>query len=335
MALFRKSPTDQRQVTRLFFATDVHGSTDCFLKFLNAANEYHCKCLVLGGDITGKMVVPIIEQSDGTFEATFLGNQYKLKDKQAVAKLEEHISRSGSYPYLTDVGAVQRLQELGEREQKIEAISLGLMEERLREWMQLAEERLGNGDVSIFMGAGNDDPFELDSVLKDSSVVQVHDGNVVRIDEHHEMIGLGYANITPWNCPRDIEEDELKDRIDDLAGRIENVPNSVFCIHVPPKDSRLDTCLKLDASVYPPSVVLDGRGQPVEFGAGSVAVAEAITAYQPLLGLHGHIHESRGRVMIGRTEAYNPGSEYGEGILRGVILNLTEDSVLSYQFTSG
>lgn len=313
----------------------MHGSIDCFLKFLNAANEYHCTCLVLGGDITGKMVVPIIEQADGTFEATFMGNHHKLKDRQAVAKLEEHISRAGSYPYLTDSDVVRRLQELGEREQKIEAISLELMVERLREWMRLAEERLGNGDVTIFMGAGNDDPFELDSVLNASNVVVVHDGNVVRIDEHHEMIGVGYANITPWNCPRDIEEDALKVRIDDLVARIEDVPNSVFCIHVPPKDSRLDTCLKLDASVYPPSVVVDGRGQPVEHGAGSLAVAEAIRAYQPLVGLHGHIHESRGRVMIGRTEAYNPGSEYAEGILRGVILNLTEVRVLSYQFTSG
>ena len=257
---FRKSTKEQPKATRLFFATDLHGSLDCFLKFLNAGKAYQCDCLVMGGDITGKMVVPIIEQADGTFEATFQGNHYKLADRRAVAELEEHISRSGSYAYATDADSMLRLQELGERDRKIEEISVELMRERLREWMRLAEERLGSSDVSVFMEAGNDDPFELDAILNSSDVVVVHDGKVVRIDEHHEMIGLGYANITPWKCPRDIEEDELRVRIDDLVARLEDVPNSVFCMHVPPKDSTLDTCLKLDASVYPPAVVVDRRG---------------------------------------------------------------------------
>jgi len=66
-----------------------------------------------------------------------------------------------------------------------------------------------------------------------------------------------------------------------------------------------------------------------------VAVREAIEKYKPLLGLHGHIHESRGVVNIGRTLCINPGSEYGEGIIRGAIVDLAKDKVLSYQLTSG
>jgi len=335
MGFFNKSTKSSQEFTRLFYSTDVHGSNDCFAKFLNAGKEYNCKAIVLGGDISGKMVVPIIEQLDGTYHANFIGNPYQLKNMQEVAQLEEHIARSGSYGYMTDVETIQRLQALGEREQKIEAIAQDLMVDRLREWVKLADERLGDSDVKIYMGAGNDDPFLLDEVLHSSNVIVVYDGDVVRVDEHHEMMGTGYANMTPWTCPRDIEEDELARKIDALVGRIEDVPNSIFCVHIPPVDSLLDTCYKLDASVYPPSMVLDKRGQPIQFGGGSTAVRSAIEKYQPLAGLHGHIHESRGRVKIGRTECFIPGSEYAEGVLRGVIINLTEDSVRSYQFTSG
>jgi Icc-related predicted phosphoesterase len=92
--------------------------------------------------------------------------------------------------------------------------------------------------------------------------------------------------------------------------------------------------VKLDASTDPPSPILEG-GQPVVFGAGSHSVRAAIEKQQPLLGLHGHLHESRGAFRIGRTLCLNPGSEYGEGILRGVIVTLTPEKVLSYQFVSG
>ncbi len=71
------------------------------------------------------------------------------------------------------------------------------------------------------------------------------------------------------------------------------------------------------------------------FGAGSQVVHDAILRYQPLLSLHGHIHESRGVIKMGRTTAINPGSEYGEGILRGVIVTLAGDKVESTQMTSG
>jgi len=289
----------------------------------------------MGGDITGKMVIPIVQQTDETWEATFIGNQYRLKNEQEILRLVELINRAGSYPYRTNVAAIEHLQATGERERKVEALAQEMMEDRLREWMTLAEQRMSGSDAKIFFEAGNDDPFVLDSIIAESSVVVNPDHKVVRVDDHHEMIGMGHANITPWNCPRDVDEDELRRRIDDVVAGVEDVSNSIFCVHAPPINSQLDTCFKLDSSVYPPKLVLDAGGQPVQFGAGSRAVLEAIQTYQPLVGLHGHIHESRGTVKIGRTEAFNPGSEYSEGILRGLILNLTEDAVLSYQFTSG
>lgn len=319
----------------MFFATDVHGSDDCFRKFLTAAKQYKADILVLGGDITGKAVVPVVRQSDGGWTTEFLGQQRRLSDEGEVAQLEVLINRSGSYPFRTDVEETQEIQASRDRDGRIDEIAHELMSERARRWVSLAEERLAASDVRVFVGAGNDDPYDIDDILNASSrIVNPHD-RVVRLDEHHEMIGIGNANPTPWDCPRDVSEEELAARLENVIRNVEDVSNAVFCVHVPPVDSTLDTCPKLDASTYPPEVVTDAAGEPIMFGAGSTAVRDAIERYQPLVGLHGHIHESRGVVNIGRTQAFNPGSEYGEGVLRGVIVNLTEDKLLSYQFTSG
>jgi Icc-related predicted phosphoesterase len=69
--------------------------------------------------------------------------------------------------------------------------------------------------------------------------------------------------------------------------------------------------------------------------AGSTAVREAIEELQPLVGLHGHIHEGRGETKIGRTLCLNPGSVYSEGVLNGVLLTLADGQVRDYQFTQG
>ena len=153
--------------------------------------------------------------------------------------------------------------------------------------------------------------------------------------ENNEMIGSGYANMTPWNCPRDIPDEELAKKISPLISKVENMENCIFCFHAPPKDSQLDSCPKLDSTVYPPRIIPGPGGSPIMIGVGSQAVREAIEKNQPLLGLHGHIHESRGIIKIGRTFCVNTGSEYGEGILRGIILNITPKGLLSYQQTSG
>ena len=77
-------------------------------------------------------------------------------------------------------------------------------------------------------------------------------------------------------------------------------------------------------------------GSPVISGVGSSAVRASIEAHQPLLALHGHIHESRGQVRLGRTVSLNPGSEYAEGVLRGVIVTLSRRKGLrGYQLVSG
>jgi Icc-related predicted phosphoesterase len=295
---------------------------------------YRSDFLVLGGDITGKVVIPVVRQADGTFECEFLGTAHRFRDADDAAAFEKIIARTGAYPYWTDVDALAELRQSGRWADEAERVALDLMLERVERWIRLAEERLGGTGAKVFMGAGNDDPFEVDEILASSDFVIHHDNRVVEIDEHHEMLGLGYANMTPWRCPRDVPDEELGARLERLIGEVDTIETSIFCVHVPPVDSQLDTCPMLDDSVYPPAVVQRG-GEPVLYGAGSSAVRTAIETHQPLVGLHGHIHESRGVAEIGRTKLFNPGSEYSEGVLRGVIVNLTEDGVLSYQLTSG
>jgi Icc-related predicted phosphoesterase len=336
--LFRRGGNREkgkRKFNRVFFATDLHGSDDCFRKFVKAADHYEADILVLGGDITGKIVLPIVRQSDGSWRVDFMGEERRFQTEEELQQFDKVLRRMGGYAYHTDADELAELEGADDRERRVDDVALRLMLERVEEWVRYAEERLGGTEVKVLMGGGNDDPYEVDDVIKRSDFVVNHDNRVIQLDEHHEILSLGYANITPWHCPRDIPDEDIGGKIDALIGEVQDMRNCIFCIHVPPVDSSLDTCPLLDDSEYPPKMVRSPGGEVVLYGAGSQSVREAIERYQPLAGLHGHIHESRGVADLGRTKVFNPGSEYSEGVLRGVIVNLTSDGLLSYQFTSG
>jgi Icc-related predicted phosphoesterase len=315
---------------RIFFASDIHGSTRCFIKFLNTPNIYGAKVLILGGDICGKFIVPIIRGSNGSWGATFLGRTYMVNSREKLKELEERIEISGAYYYETDE---KEWDELAGDKDRLHDLMMRLMKERVKDWIALCEERLGGRDMKVFISPGNDDPYEIDELLNSSyDNIILGDGIVSRIDEKHELLMLGVSNKTPWNCPRDIEEDKIKAKIDDLVSKMENVGTSIFSIHVPPYGSGLDVAPQLDEDLKP---VLGPGGSPIMIACGSIAVKEAIERYQPILSLHGHIHESRGAYCIGKTLCLNPGSEYGEGILRGVLIEVRDGRVRDYLFTQG
>ena len=137
------------------------------------------------------------------------------------------------------------------------------------------------------------------------------------------MISTGYGNPTPWNCPRDVSEDELEKIITAMAEKLQRPETAIFNLHVPPYGSGLDQAPLLDTSVTPPRPIV-GESAPV----GSTAVREAIVRYKPQVGLHGHIHESRGIQKLGRTTCVNPGSEYTEGLLRSAVIDLDKKGQL-------
>jgi Icc-related predicted phosphoesterase len=314
--------------TRFFFVTDLHGSDICFRKFLGAARFYEAQALVVGGDITGKEIVAIIEQSDGSFKATIQGRERKVTGKEELEKLEHDIADSGSYPHRT---TESEMAALITDKNKLDRLFSQLMAERIKRWTELAEKNLGNSDVKCYICPGNDDKFEIDTALNASSYVVNPDQKVVQLDAKHEMISLGFSNITPWKCPRDISEDELSNKIETLVSQVKSPENCIFNFHCPPLDSGLDTAPHLDDDLRP----VFKAGEVEMIPVGSKSVRDAIQRYQPLLGLHGHIHESKGFFKIGRTICLNPGSEYSEGMLRGALVNLHDRGLKNYMFTTG
>jgi len=314
--------------TRIFYATDVHGSEKCFLKFLNTPQAYKVTTLILGGDITGKMIVPIVRTTDGTYTSEFLSNKYNLKSEKETEELEKKIRFTGYYPFRTSEEEIVRIRN---DPAKIDAVFGDVMIDTLRRWMTMAEERLKGKGVQVYMTGGNDDRPEIEDVLKTSKYVVDPEGELVTLEGGYEMLSSGWSNPTPWKTPRECSEDELASKLDSMIRKVHDMKNCIFNLHVPPYDSGLDTCPKLDENLKP----VYAGSEIIMISAGSTAVRSAIEKHQPLLGLHGHIHEARGFVKIGRTLCLNPGSEYTEGMLRGVVVELDEKGVKNYLLTVG
>lgn len=317
--------------TRIFFATDVHGSERCFRKFLSAAKVYKADLLILGGDITGKIVIPIVAMDNGTFRADYLERQEIATTPEELKRLEQLIADSGYYYFHR---SESEMNELRNSKEKLDQLFLKVMKETLNRWVQYAEQVLQATGTVCYMTGGNDDLQEVLDEVRDTEHVKNIDGKVIRLDQFHEMASLGWSNPTPWKCPRECNEEELEERIEKLVANLQNPDNCIFNFHSPPINCGLDTVSKLDDSVYPPKIVIEA-GRPVMVGAGSEAVRHAVEKYHPLLDLCGHVHESRGIRRMGKTLVVNPGSEYSEGVLRGAIINLAENKVLSWQLTSG
>src|SRR5208282_1187541 len=283
--------------TKIFFATDLHGSEKCFLKFVNAGKFYKANTLIMGGDITGKMIIPIVKEPSGKFHATFLGSKDSLKRDD---------------------------------EKKIHSIFVELMLDNVKRWIQLAEERLKGSGINFYITGGNDDISEIEGIISSSSYVVDPEDKVVQVGDY-QMMSTGWSNPTPWKTPRECTEDQLWSKLEKMSSEVTDMRKCIFNLHVPPIDSGIDTCPKLDNDLKP---VIAG-GEIVMMGGGSTSVRRAIETYQPLLGLHGHIHESKGFVKIGNTLCINPGSEYSEGILRGALIELDGSSIKNFLLTQG
>ncbi len=314
--------------TRLFFVSDVHGSDRCFRKFVNAGKFYRADVLVLGGDVTGKAIVPLVRLADGTVKLSEGGKVRILERSSDVETVEKAIREAGNYAYLTEE---KEFEELDAKPELVLGLFKRLTVESVRSWVRLADERLAGTGIRCYVSPGNDDFFEIDEALGSGKLVVNPEGDVVEVDGQHEMITLGYANHTPWDSPREVDESVLREKIDEMAAKVRRKSEAIYNLHVPPIGTPIDQAPKLGKDLKP---VVWG-GEPVMVSAGSSAVRESIEQHQPLVGLHGHIHEARGVVKIGRTTCFNPGSEYASGVLRGVLCELEGDDVKSYLLTSG
>lgn len=309
---------------KIFFATDLHGSEVCWKKFLNSAKFYGVDALICGGDMTGKAIVPIVSE-DGHFSVTLGGDSQTVPADQ-VAEVEATIRRKGYYPLQM---SVERLQELDQDPAKRAECFQEVMLDGVDRWMKMAAEKLRGTGVRVFVSPGNDDEMEVDDVVRRSDFVELGEGRLVDIDGF-SMISTGWSNPTPWKTHREDSEAALGERIDRMAAQVPDPSRAIFNLHCPPFKSGLDEAPAIDADLR---LLHGGRAlRPV----GSTAVRAAIERYQPLLSLHGHIHESKGAIKIGKTLSINPGSAYEEGMLMGAIIQLDpKKGIKNYQLVNG
>jgi len=308
---------------RIFFVTDVHGSNVCYRKFLNALKAYNVDVGILLGDLTGKMLIPLIERPGGGWATTFMAQQVEVNTQEELDKLKKTIEMVGYYwVHLTKDEFISYKAD----PKKLDDLFKQLMLERLKQWINLADERLAGTSYKVYMAPGNDDHMEVDQVIEDSSAIVNCNDRCVMLGDH-EMITFAWTNPTPWDTPREKPDEELEPMLEKLVAKIQNKQNAIFNFHAPPYGFALDLAPELTADLV--------QAADRKIHVGSKAVAKMIQKYQPLLGLHGHIHESRGVQKIGKTTIINPGSEYSEGILKGVVIMLDKGKIQDYVFTSG
>jgi uncharacterized protein len=311
----------------VYYASDIHGSDVCWRKFLNAARFYGADILVMGGDVSGKAVVPIVAVPGGHLARQVTGE--KVLNTAELDQVEAKIRDTGFYPYRT---TDEELDNTWDDPAAVHRVFLDLMRQSLERWMTWAEEKLAGTGIDIYVMTGNDDPPELRELLGESAVITDPEDKLIDLGEGMTMISCGWSNRTPWNSPREMDEDDLDRHIEKLAAEVPDAARSVFNLHVPPIRTAIDRAPMLDSSLKP---VVKGGAVLME-SVGSEAVRRVIERHQPMLSLHGHIHESRGAIKIGRTLCVNPGSEYADGTLMGALIELNaRKGIKSYQLPSG
>jgi uncharacterized protein len=325
---WRKKNKNGSAELKIFFASDLHGSNVCFKKFVNSAQFYGADVLVLGGDLTGKAVIPIAEQADGSFLTFLHGEAVTLRGKP---ELDDFIKKNGNmgfYPAVMSEAEYQRLKADPEAQAEL---FKRLVLERVNEWVAFAAEKLKGTDIPLVAIPGNDDFHEIDEILSRAPHFDFHEMQVCEFKGGYQMLYCGGSTPTPWDTEREYSEAQFAERFAKLIPQVSDMSRCIFNVHVPPFGTTLDACPKLDKNLQ----VVYEMGMPAQLHAGCQALVDVIKQHQPLLGLHGHIHEGRAKINLGKTICINPGSVYPEGILQGALVVLRDGEVASASLTQG
>jgi uncharacterized protein len=308
---------------KIFFVTDVHASNTCFRKYLNALKIYKVDAGILLGDLTGKLLIPLVEKARGGWETNFLGKPVEINTQEELAALKKTIEMVGYYWCHLTADEFDKMSKNPQiQDEMFRDLALG----RMKEWMVLANERLSGTGLKVYMAPGNDDVLEIDTIIQTTENIVNCNDKVVTIGDS-EMATFAWTNPTPWDTPREKQDQELEPMLETLLTSVKNKEKAIFNFHAPPFGYALDLAPELTKDLV--------QAADRKIHVGSHAVTNMIKKYQPFLSLHGHIHESRGIQKMGKTTMINPGSEYSEGILRGVILDIEKGKLKDYIFTSG
>lgn len=312
--------------TKMLFATDMHGSEGTWRKFLNASAMMKVDMAICGGDLTGKMIVPVVEGKNGKYVYYLMGKVHET-DSGGLEKAFKDIRGIGYYPHLTDES---EYKEMTENPKMVDQVFHDVMVSTLKSWFDLIPEKVPK-ETRVVVCPGNDDRVLVDEIIETYKNVINGEGKVINIDDTHEMTSCGWVNPSPWKTAREEEEDKLEARLEGYISQLKNIKSSIFNFHAPPFESKLDEAPLLDKELNP---IIRG-GSVVMVPVGSKAVRKMIEKHQPFLGLHGHIHEASGSMKIGTTHCVNPGSEYAEGIVRAFLIEFKGDKLIRLQRIEG
>ncbi|MEM1589143.1 MAG: metallophosphoesterase [Candidatus Bathyarchaeia archaeon] len=314
-------------MTRIFHSVDAHGSNIIWRKYLNAATAYKADVVLLCGDLTGKAIVPVVKVKENEW---FINPFGKEEHFYSAEKLRERLSVLENQGYYTFEATREEIVELQNNPKKVESLFVRLMKERLEEWLKMVEEKIPK-NVKVVVMPGNDDVMEIDAVIRaheDRIIYPLK--NVIYIDDKHPMISCEYVNPTPWETPREAQEHEIMAMLEKEVSKVDAGERKylVCNFHAPPYNTQLDLAPKLDKKLR---VMMRIDGSPELVHVGSKSVRKFIEKYEPKLGLHGHIHEAAADQKIGRTVVVNPGSDYQAGVLRGYVIDLTDDEIRAWR----
>jgi len=302
------------------YLADLHGSETVWRKWITAQASYDVDVSILAGDLSGKVIVPIVKKPDGSYVCRYEGREERASDDEEVGQLMSNLRARGVYPYSTTEEEVQKLKS---DPNGVEDLFRKVIVSELDRMLQLAEQSVPP-EKMIIVTPGNDDILELDAVIERHARIINPLGRVLKLPLGYEVISMDYSGPTPWNTPRECSEDDLWKKLEVLVPMVSGDWRKVICnFHDPPFGTRLDLAPKLDKNLRPVYTL----GNPEFTNVGSRSVRRFLETYQPLLSLHGHIHEASGMERIGKTSAFNPGSEYRSGVLKAIVVDLSEGGI--------
>ncbi len=239
-------------MTRCLFVSDLHGRLSRYEALLAAAAAERPAVVFLGGDLLPTGALPV--PGGGDFLLDWLGPRLRA--------LREHLG--AAYPRIVAI--------FGNDDPRSEEDSLGELERR--GLAHHAHRRcLDVAGVPVYgYACVPPTPF----MLKDwerYDVSRFVDPGCVSPEDGHRSVPVPDGETRRGTIAADLEA---------LAGG-DDVSRAVFLFHAPPYRSALDRA------------ALDGRTvdhAPVDVHVGSIAVRRFIEARQPLVTLHGHVHES-------------------------------------------
>jgi len=312
----------EENIIRIFFTADIHNSELVFRKILSIPSLYNPDVMIISGDLTGKAIVPIIKKEDGSYICTFQGEKHVMKNEKEVKEFETKLLNKGIYSHICSKEEVTELQN---DQAKLDALFKKLTVERIEYWVRELEEKVPE-NVMVLMMPGNDDIWEIDEIISSSKRVINPLKKVVNMEYGYQIISLDYVNPTPWNTPREADENEIMKMLEKYLEKIENTGKVICNFHCPPDNTNIDLAPKLDKKLRPVYKFGELELQHV----GSKSIRKFMEKYSPLLGLHGHIHEAEGYDKVGRTLVINPGSQYSAGMLKGIIVDLDRNGIIRW-----